>query len=146
LCTGILIFVLAMTLPDTDLFIAPSTLPGAGKGLFTHVYIRKGTIITEYKGRMQTWEEVRHQVDNDYIYYIDRQHVINAEPTTDALGRYANDGEGTIKVNGVSNNARYFKIGTSVYLRATVDIAAGSEILVKYGKGYWNQDKVNREQ
>src|SRR6478609_1668367 len=72
------------------LFIRPSQLTGAGKGLFTKVFIPKGSFVVEYKGRVTTWNAVKHDIDNDYLYYVNRQHVVNAKPYAKALGRFAN--------------------------------------------------------
>jgi hypothetical protein len=41
--------------------IKKSTLPNAGKGLFTTIEIRKGTMIVEYKGKIQKWSAVKHE-------------------------------------------------------------------------------------
>lgn len=134
-----------MTIPDKELYVAKSTIPAAGKGLFTKVDIKKGTLIVEYVGKIQPWKEVKEEVDNDYIYYINSKHVINARPVMDALARYANDGEGREKVKGISNNSKYSRKGLRVFIKAVKDIAAGDEILVSYGDEYWEQDVVNRE-
>ncbi|PZR24775.1 MAG: SET domain-containing protein-lysine N-methyltransferase, partial [Azospira oryzae] len=47
-----------MALLEKHLYVKKSTLPGAGKGLFTKVFIPKGTRIIEYKGEVLTWKEV----------------------------------------------------------------------------------------
>jgi SET domain-containing protein len=145
-CTSFMIKYLCwMTIPDKDLYVAKSKIPAAGKGLFTKVFIPKGTLITEYVGQIQTWKEVKEEVDNDYIYYINSKHVINARPVMDALARYANDGEGREKIRGISNNSKYMRKGMRVFIKAIKDIAEGEEILVSYGTEYWEQDIVNRE-
>ena len=43
---------LSTDLFDQNLKFARSTLPEAGKGLFTTLYIPKGSFITEYKGKL----------------------------------------------------------------------------------------------
>ncbi len=138
-------YLCAMKLFDNNLYVAKSTIPGAGKGLFTQVAIPRGSIITEYLGKIQTWKELKEEIDNDYIYYINSKHVINARPVLDSLARYANDGEGRERIRGISNNARYTRKGLRIFIKATHDIEAGAEILVSYGAEYWEQDIVNRE-
>ena len=119
--------------------IGKSLLPGAGKGLFTKKAISKGTRIVEYKGKVTTWKEVDDDNGkNGYIYYIDRNHVINERPLTKTFGRYANDAAGLKKVKGLRNNARYVIDEMRVFIEATRDIEAGEEILVRYGKEYWD--------
>lgn len=133
-----------MALLEKDLYVSRSKIPASGKGLFTKVFIPKGTRIVEYRGKMTTWKEVNHlDGKNGYIYYIDRNHVIDARTYQKALGRYANDARGLQKQKGVSNNAVYVEDNYRVYIQATKDIAPGSEILVSYGKEYWDVIRHN---
>ena len=133
-----------MALLEKFICVKKSTVPKAGKGLFAKSFIPKGSRIVEYKGRKTTWKEVDGQDGNNgYIYYIKKDHVIDASPTPKALARYANDANGLIKVKGVRNNARYAEEGLKVYIEAVKDIPAGSEILVDYGKEYWQVIRHN---
>ena len=60
-----------MALFEKHLVVKKSTLPGAGKGLFTKKLIPRGTRIAEYKGKITTWKEVDHRDGlNAYIFYI----------------------------------------------------------------------------
>lgn len=43
-----------MALLEKHLYVKRSLLPGAGRGLFTKVPIKKGTRIVEYKGEIMT--------------------------------------------------------------------------------------------
>ncbi len=97
----------------------------------------------EYKGTLTTWKEVKEsKEENGYIYYVKRNHVIDAAPHLKALARYANDARGLKKITGITNNAEYVEDGLKVYIQAKKDIPAGSEILVGYGKEYWGYDPV----
>ena len=68
---------------------------------------------------------------------------MDAASTQSGLARYANDcrvaniREGDCK----GNNSRFVKVTragkTTVWLRATKNIKAGSEILISYGRKYW---------
>ena len=70
-----------MALLEKQLRIKRSTLPGAGKGLFTTKFIPKGTRIVEYKGKITSWKDADTQDGgNGYIYYVKRYHVIDALP------------------------------------------------------------------
>ena len=132
-----------MTLPKKQLYIKKSTIPNAGKGLFTKKPIPKGTRIVEYTGRLSTWKEVKHEDGkNGYIFYINRNNVINALPHTKALARYANDARGLVRIKGLLNNSDYVVDGLKAYIESKKDIPAGGEIFVDYGKDYW---KVIRE-
>jgi hypothetical protein len=133
-----------MALLEKQLRVRKSQLPGAGKGLFTTQAIEKGTRIVEYKGKISTWKEVDHE-DNGNIYYVNRNHVIDARPYTKAMARYANDAKGLIRVEGLSNNAKYEEDKLKVYITATRHIPAGAEIFVGYGKEYWDVIRYNRK-
>jgi len=133
-----------MALLEKKVVIKKSILPGAGKGLFAKAFIPKGTHIVEYKGRITTWRDVDdNDGNNGYIYYVKRHHVIDASRHTDAFGRYANDARGLKKVKGVTNNAEYKEEGLKVFIVAKKNISAGSEILVEYGKEYWDVIRHN---
>lgn len=132
-----------MALLEKHLKIKRSTLPGAGKGLYTTKFIPKGTRIVEYKGKISSWKEADHQNGgNGYIYYVKRYHVIDALPRPKALARYANDAQGMIKVKGITNNSDYVEDGLKVYIESKKDIPANSEIFVGYGKEYWDVIKA----
>lgn len=128
---------------EKHLFVKESTIPGAGKGLFTKVDIPKGTRIVEYKGRRTVWKEVKDQHDNYYIYSINRNNVIDAGRTLSALARYANDAKGLTRIKGITNNGVYVNEGKRAFLESTKNIPAGSEILVDYTKEYWDVMKAN---
>lgn len=132
-----------MALLEKHLVVMDSSIPGSGKGLFTKIFIPKGTRIVEYKGKITTWKEVKNEHDNGYIYTINNNHVINARPTPKALARYANDAKGLVRIKGITNNSTYVNDGNKAYIESTKDISAGAEIFVDYGKEYWEVVRDN---
>lgn len=129
---------------EPQLYVDESTIPGAGQGLFTKVFIPKGTRIIQYTGRVTNWEDADHQDGlNAYIYFLTEDHVIDASKRKKSLGRYANDARGMKKIKGLLNNSEYVEEGKKVYIDAAKDIPAGGEILVGYGKEYWDVLKEN---
>ena len=133
-----------MKFSEKHLRVKRSALPRAGKGLFTTRPIKKGTRIAEYKGRITTWKDVNHQQgSNPYIFYVKRNHVIDAKTYKKAKARFANDAKGLKKIKGILNNAQYVEDGLRVFIEAKKDIPAGAEILVDYGKEYWDTIKEN---
>lgn len=132
-----------MAFLEKDLVVKRSQIPGSGKGLYTKTFIPKGTRIVEYKGRITTWKEVKHDWTNGYIYTINRNRVIDAKRTLKALARYANDANGLVRVKGLKNNCTYINDGEKAYIESVKDIPAGNEILVDYGKDYWDVMKEN---
>ena len=132
-----------MALFEKHLFVKKSTIPNAGKGLFTKKFIPKGVHVVEYKGKISTWKEVKHEDGkNGYIFYVNRNHVINGLPDKKAKARYANDARGLTRIKGLTNNCEYAVKGIKAYIESKKDIPAGSEIFVDYGTDYW---KVIRE-
>ena len=132
-----------MALLEKYLYIDDSTIPGAGKGLFTNIDIPKGTRVVEYKGRRTTWKEVKNDSTNYYIYTINRNNVIDAQKTLSALARYANDAKGFTRVKGLLNNAVYVNEGKRAFIESVKDIPAGAEIFVDYTQEYWKVLKEN---
>ncbi|WP_207512531.1 SET domain-containing protein [Longitalea luteola] len=133
-----------MAFLEKQLYVKKSTLPNAGKGLFTKKFIPKGTRIVEYKGRTRTWKEVQaDDQESPYIYYVTRNFVIDALNDKKAMARYANDARGLERVKNINNNAEYVEDGTRVFIEATKDIPAGGEIFVSYGPEYWQVIRHN---
>src|SRR5688572_26568543 len=136
----------SFTSAEKYLRLGRSVLPEAGKGLFTTKPIKKGCRITEYKGKITNWKNVDHRNGaNPYIFYVKPSHVIDALPYKHVMARYANDARGIKKIKGITNNAKYVEDGNRVFIEAKKDIPAGSEILVDYGKEYWDAFRYNRK-
>ena len=133
-----------MALLEKQLYVKKSGIPGAGKGLFTKDFIPKGSRIVEYKGKRTTWKEVKDDDGkNGYIFYINRNNVIDALPATKTFARYANDARGMVRIKGILNNSDYIIDGHKVYIEAVKDIPPKSEILVDYGREYWQVIRAN---
>jgi SET domain-containing protein len=133
-----------MALLEKHLYTKRSTLPGAGKGLFTKVLIPKGTRIVEYKGEILTWKEVEKMADdrNGYVFYFTKNYVIDAWKYK-GFAHYANDAKGIVRIDGIRNNSEYVTEGKRCYIQALRDIPRGSEVLVGYGGEYWQVIRYN---
>ncbi len=135
-----------MALLENQLVVKRSTIPGSGQGLFTKKEIPKGSKIVEYKGRVSSWKDADHRNgQNGYVYYIKRDHVVDALPFKNALARYANDAKGLSRVKGINNNSDYVEEGLKVFIVSRKKIPKNGEILVAYGKEYWEVIKQNRQ-
>ena len=133
-----------MAFLEKDLSVKTSNIPASGQGLFTKVFIKKGSRIVEYKGRVSNWKDVRHDNgENGYIYFMNRNHVIDASRAKAALARYSNDANGLQRISGLVNNAEYIEDGKRVFIVAKKDIQPGEEIFVGYGKEYWQTIRHN---
>lgn len=128
-----------MAFLEKNLVIKNSSLPGAGKGLFTKIDIPKGTRIVEYKGRLQPWKDLKKEDGyNAYIFRINNRIAINALPYKKAMGRFANDAQGLSRIPGLKNNSEYNVENQSCYIDSIRDIKKGEEIFVGYGKEFWD--------
>ena len=48
------------------------------------------------------------------------------------------------KVKGLENNSRFVNLDNRIFVQATKNIPAHTEILVEYGDGYWDTVRQNR--
>ncbi|HEV8514390.1 MAG TPA: SET domain-containing protein [Cyclobacteriaceae bacterium] len=134
-----------MALFEKYLQIKKSKLPQAGKGLFTKIDIPKGKRIVEYKGKLHLWKDVKHLDGyNGYLMYITRNAVIDAQPTINTFGRYANDANGFGRTPGLKNNCEYVSQGRRCYIESLRPIRKGEEILVSYGNDFWKLQRKIR--
>jgi uncharacterized protein len=132
--------------PVMALLVKKSTLPQAGKGLFTSKRILKDEKIVEYKGEIIDWKEYEKRVKEDrdgYLFYINRKRCIDAFNTPQHKARYANDAAGLSRVKGLKNNSVYEVFGNKCFIVATRNIEAGEEIFVSYSKDYWDCIRYN---
>jgi len=128
------------------LIVKESQLPGAGKGLFTDKFIPKGTWIIEYLGEIIDWKEYDRRVARDedgYLFFINKNHCIDAFNTPQYKARYANDAQGLTRVKGLTNNCDYEIHDNKCYIVAQKDIEAGGEIFVDYTRDYWKCVRYN---
>ena len=121
------------------LTLKKSKLPGSGKGLFTKADIPKGAIIVEYKGSVHRWMDIK-QADghNGYLFKINNNVVLNAMNYKKAFARYSNDARGISKIVGLRNNSEYLVKKDKCFIISIRKIHKGEEILVPYGKKYWD--------
>ena len=133
-----------MALREKNLVVKKSTIAGAGKGLFTEKFIPKNAKIVEYKGKVTTWKDVAHNDGlNPYIYYVNKNHVIDGSAALSNLARYINDGKGCETSDRPVNNCYFENEKLKVFVKAKRDIEAGSELLIGYGKEYWDTMRIN---
>ena len=134
-----------MDLLSPYLKVKTSTLPGCGKGLFTKIFIPKGLLIIEHTGKITSMKDADQTGYNPYLFYVTRNHVIDARKQQDSVARFVNDARGTKRIAGFTNNAKYIIIGKQVYITAIKDIQPAAEIFVSYGNEYWEAIRENNK-
>ena len=104
--------------------------------------IKKGAKIAKYKGTVKSQAEYDKK-PSGYGVSVAGGRVIDAASTQSSIARYANNCRGADKKAKEcrGNNAK-FSINNrttppTVWIKATKNIAAGTEILLAYGSGYW---------
>jgi len=125
------------------LLVKKSQIPSSGMGLWAKKDFKRGEQIVIYDGERITWKECEKRNREQkgmgcYYMFINNSNCIDAQHTLWAQGRYANDAMGLKRVDGLRNNARYEVIKNNVYIVATRNIKSGEEVLVSYGRAYWN--------
>jgi hypothetical protein len=126
-----------------DLAIKPSGIASASKGLFTTKYIKKGAKIAKYTGDIKT-QAAYNANDSGYGIAISNGRILDAASTQSDLGRYANDcrraNRNARECKG--NNSRFSvsnkKGESTVWVVATRNILANTEVFIPYGRGYWS--------
>lgn len=124
-------------------YVAKSTIEGAGKGLFAKVDIQKGEVIGEYKGEVITDEEYDRRTQEglgNYGVDIGDGLILDCGQKMCPMG-YANDAYGLKRVG--KNNSYFIQDELRVFVVALRDIKAGEEIFVSYGRAYWKAQREN---
>ena len=117
--------------------IKQSTIKNAGKGAFTEVYLRTGTTIGDYKGKILTKKQYDRLPEEqaDYVWEIS---TTNGPMYIDAKSkkhsnwlRYLNDSKDS------RINVEPYQYKQKLYYRTTKNIRPGTELFVSYGDEYW---------
>ena len=117
---------------DKGLRIKPSTVPGAGLGLFAPQDFRPSGKIAPDPGAQLTRAAIEQRYGDErgeYVLCRDSKRCIDSAATNSSAARYANDSRGT----DFRNNSRF----RALRVEATRRIRPGDEIFVAYGKDYW---------
>ena len=135
---------------EDNLEIAPSTIEGAGNGLFTKVPIPKGEVVCFYTGCRHTYQSQKRLKNRAYVLKLqngwpkhDRKNdgFIDALPTKDVLARYINDARSEEKCSVKFENIQEPGIWYCPVV-AQRDIAEGEELFVSYGTRYWSESRM----
>lgn len=130
--------------PESDyLFIQPSQIKNAGKGLFTAIDIYEDEIISLFKGEIIDNKEaaIRAQQNKDRYFINLLDGTIMDSMHTDCYAKYANDAEGLSQNNFKNNAAITLDDDNNVCIKATKNIDYGEEVFCSYGKPYWKKHR-----
>lgn len=100
----------------------------AGLGLFTSVDIPKGARVTEYIGKLLTWEEYQRS-NSVYLFEVSTRKTIDGSPRWNQA-RYIN--------HSCRPNCEVDISRGRVFINARRKIKAGEELSYDYGEEYFN--------
>jgi hypothetical protein len=115
--------------------IATSTIPNAGNGAFTNIFLPKGTTLGKYRGKRLTKEQYNRSKDQSYIWELSsRNGPVYMDSKNPKLGnwlRYLNDSRDK------RVNVEPYQYRQNIYYRTIKNINPGSELFISYGDDYW---------
>lgn len=114
-----------------------------GKGLFTKKDIKKGEWICTYMGEYIDNDEALRRCDegiDQFLVETVNDGILDSMPIF-CHAMYANDAAGLTRQPGIRNNAEIAILEGGPRMVAKRNIKAGEEILVGYGRVYWNNVK-----
>ena len=118
--------------------IGPSTIVGAGRGVFACVDIKKGSLLCDYLGTIVSREHGHCMAEScDTVMDLGVDHCILGGN----IGAAINDNEDKAAINcfpyeyAVHGPARHHELKVSIF--ASRDILAGEELFMDYGHEYW---------
>jgi hypothetical protein len=121
------------------LYVAESSLPQAGKGLYTAIRIYAGEIIAVFEGELLSDEEAelrRKAHEDGYFIQLLNGQILDSMHTH-CLAKYANDAAGSPVLKVRNNAVIALNEQQQICIVATRNIRAGEEVYVSYGKAYW---------
>ncbi len=121
--------------------VKPSHIQGAGKGLFATREFDRGEKITDYKGDRLTRAQLEHRYPGNQLaqYAVRRTNdlYIDARDTSAGVARYANHAP-QARTNAKLADTRPPGGPPGVAIRAKRHIRPNQEVLVNYGRDYWD--------
>lgn len=126
------------------LYVQPSQIKDAGKGLFTAIDIYKDEIISLFKGEILTDKEADKRAEqNQNKYFINLLNGgIMDSMHTPCFAKYANDAKGLLGSQFKNNSIITLDEDDNICIQASKFIKAGEEIFCSYGKAYWKKSNL----
>lgn len=128
--------------PEAEyLYVQPSLIQGAGRGLFTAIPIHRGEVVAVFTGERLSATEARQRAEEGHDGYfvtlldgstLDSRH-------SDCFAKYANDVEGPGNSRKRNNAVITLDDTDRPCVMATRPIPAGGEVYVDYGTAYWSK-------
>lgn len=132
------------------ILVKPSTIPGAGFGVFAQKPFRKNQIIAEYGpniARLRLTKDQCRASPSHYLAALSGGRCVDSQSLKSYPTRYINDCPASSKRRGHcrGTNAKFTIVARRagrperINVKATKNIRKGQEIFVSYGAGYWRR-------
>lgn len=127
---------------NEDVEVADS--PGRGKGVFARRQIPCGVLVAPYTGDIRTDKELEITSEpNLYLFTLGNGLCIDgADPARSNWVRFLNHSRRRVNCDTETVLSPIGQFATGIAVRTTKDIAAGEELFIDYGDGYW-QNMIN---
>ena len=117
--------------------VRPSTIEGAGDGLFALRNFVTGEVLGDYSGERRNFLWMLQNENTGYVMCFGLNDYVDACVAFDCPGRYVND-----TFDG-RRNARFVRASGRAQVVAIKPISAGQEVFAAYGDQYWESRGVN---
>jgi len=115
--------------------ITTSTIPNAGNGAFTNIFLPKRTVLGDYKGKHLSKDQYNRLRDQSYVWELSSRHgpvyIDGKNPKLSNWLRFLNDSRDR------RVNIEPYQSHGKLYYRTLRNIKPGSELFISYGDGYW---------
>jgi hypothetical protein len=122
------------------LFVAPSSIPGAGRGVFARKDLPPHSVLCEYKGEWLTKSEYLGRYpkeDGQYVFDLKGRYLDASDPKTGSVARFVNCPGPEDSPNAA---AVFDSKSKRLFIVSTRSIGAGEEVTYEYGDSYdWEQ-------
>lgn len=115
--------------------IRESTIPKAGKGLFTKTPFKKGTILGHYTGDKLNRKQFFKLKDTSYVWEIHRDLFIDAKNRPEVLLRFVNGACTPEQKKMINCEAEIYN--NKMWYIVNRDIPEKTELIVDYGNIYF---------
>ena len=115
--------------------ITTSTIPNAGNGAFTNLFLKKGTVLGNYKGKRLSKDQYNRLRDQSYVWELSSRHgpiyIDGKNPKKSNWLRFLNDSRDR------RINVEPYQYRGDIYYRTIKNIQPGAELFISYGDDYW---------
>ena len=115
--------------------IKTSTIPNAGNGAFTNIYLPKKTVLGNYKGKRISKQQYERLADDSYVWELSSRHgpiyIDGKNPKISNWLRFLNDSRDR------RLNVEPYQYRGDIYYRTIKNINPGEELFISYGDEYW---------